>query len=82
MHALYLLILELRRVYEGVGRIVGECIGVEHVRTSHVGVVEVVESRTIVVLDGGGVIHPGAHIREADRLPIYSAMSGQQLTVK
>ena len=78
LHPLYLLILELRRVHKGVCRGAHEGAGVEHVR-SHVGVIiEMAEGRAIVILDGSGVVHPGAHIREAGWLPICKATRCQQ----
>ena len=78
LHSLYLLILELRRVHKGACGSAHECTGVEHVR-AHVGVVEVVEGRAIVIVDGSGVVHPGAHIRDARWLPICERGHCQQL---
>ncbi len=63
---LHLGILELGRIDVIVWSAHKRC-RVEHV-SSHVRVVE--EGRAIVILDGSGVIHPGAHVCEAERQPI------------
>jgi hypothetical protein len=39
-------------------------------------IVEMVEGRAIVVLDGSGVVHPGAHSRVRVWLPICEAAEG------
>lgn len=83
LHALDLLILELRRVDKVAGGRAHERAGVEHVVGAHVRVVEMVEGRAIVVVDGSGVVHPGAHIRDAGWLPICERGNGcQQLIAR
>ena len=81
LHPLDLLILELRRVDEVASGRAHERAGVEHVR-AHIGVVEVVEGRAIVIVDGSGVVHPGAHIRDAGWLPICERARCQQLIAR
>lgn len=81
LHPLYLLILELRRVDKVAGGSAHKRAWVEHVR-AHIGIVEVVEGRAIVVVDGSGVVHPGAHIRDAGWLPICKGGRCQQLMAR